>query len=407
MTSVAVATMRIKEAFVPGELQVETISDFQRFLELEPIWNALIEEAEIGHPFLNHEWVKAWWESFGTGKELHILLVRSGGEPVAIAPLMLTRSHMYGVKVRRLEFIYNVHTPRFDFIIARRHDDVYRTLWNYFAQEKSLWDVLQLFQLPEDSRTLAEFSRMAEREGLQTGLWPSGKSPFVPLTENWDDYFKTLARKHRSNMRNRLNRLSRLGEVKLEVMRSVEELESSLEDGLRIEAAAWKGAAGTAIASRTDLRQFYTSIGHAFAQRGRLRLHFLTLDGQRIAFEYSLEYRKKIFVLKVGYDPHYAAYSPCNMLCYLVLQEAFARGLEEYDFLGVDNDWKLEWTDKSRSHYWLYVFQKGLAPRFVHYLKFRLLPELKQHRYYAPLCRGALRRVKALKPALRTFSIGE
>src|SRR5687767_5312751 len=137
MTSVAVATMRVEEAFVPGELQVETISDFHKFLELEPIWNALIEEAEIGHPFLNHEWVKAWWESFGTGKELHILLVRSGGEPVAIAPLMLTRSHMYGVKVRRLEFIYNVHTPRFDFIIARRHDDVYRALWNYFAQEKS------------------------------------------------------------------------------------------------------------------------------------------------------------------------------------------------------------------------------------------------------------------------------
>lgn len=395
----ALASLLERPSFAAQPLEVETISDFESFLSLEPIWNDLVEQAEIDHPFLNHEWLRAWWESFAAGKELHILLIRAGGEPLALAPLMRSRSRMYGINVRRLEFIYNVHTPRFDFIIARRHDEVYRAIWDHLAQEKSHWDVLQLFQLPEGSRTIQALSKIAAQQGVRTGLWPSGKSPFVPLAGTWDGYFKSLARKHRSNMRNRLNRLSRLGEVKLEVIRSVQELESSLEDGLRIEAAAWKGAAGTAIGSRTDLRQFYTQMGRAFAQRGWLRLHFLTLDGRRIAFEYSLGYKNKIYVLKVGYDPDYSAYSPCNMLCNLVLQDAFEQGLEEYDFLGVDNDWKLEWTDKSRSHYWFYVFRNALVPRFLHHVKFRLLPELKRHPVYASLCHGALKGVRAIKPA--------
>ena len=46
---------------------VETITSYQRFLEIEPLWNALVDEANADNPFVRHEWVRSWWECFGEG----------------------------------------------------------------------------------------------------------------------------------------------------------------------------------------------------------------------------------------------------------------------------------------------------------------------------------------------------
>ena len=45
-----------------AECSVRVVLDFDSFLLLEPVWNALVEEAGVGHPFLRHEWVRTWWE---------------------------------------------------------------------------------------------------------------------------------------------------------------------------------------------------------------------------------------------------------------------------------------------------------------------------------------------------------
>ena len=70
------------------QLRVETISDYRSFLDLEPVWNHLVEEAGIDHPFLSHEWVRSKWECLGQEKALRVLVVKNGAEPIAIAPLL-------------------------------------------------------------------------------------------------------------------------------------------------------------------------------------------------------------------------------------------------------------------------------------------------------------------------------
>jgi CelD/BcsL family acetyltransferase involved in cellulose biosynthesis len=159
-------------------------------------------------------------------------------------------------------------------------------------------------------------------------------------------------------------------------------VESALNDGLRLEAAAWKGDVGTAIGSRSEVRDFYTRFAERAATRGWLRLQFLTVGGRRIAFHYSVCYSNKLYLLKSGYEPEYARYSPSNLLCSLVLQEGFQHGLAEYDFLGLDEPWKLEWTTDTRPHDWLFVFSNGLRGRLVHYAKSHLVARAK--RLFAP-----------------------
>ncbi len=357
-------------------LRLEIVSTYESLLELEPVWNRMFAEAGMDHPFLRHEWIRTWWENFGEGKQLHVIVVTADGDPIAIAPFMLCRERVYGMKVRQMKLIANVHTQRADLIVGRCDKSAYKAIWEYVAERKDLWDVLVLPQVPAESVTLQQLPALATAQGLRVSLWRTD-SPCIQLTGTWQIYFNGLARKHRSNLRNRHKRLEKLGTVELEVICGGPKLGAALEEGFRIEAAAWKGRKGTAIGCRPELRRFYTHLAIRAAQQGWLRLYFLVVNGERIAFSYSLCFNRTIFLLKPGYMPDYAQYSPSNLLISMVLREAFSTGIVTYDFLGSDDLWKRDWTDEKRPHLWLFVFQRGLVPSLLHFAKSRVVPWLK------------------------------
>jgi CelD/BcsL family acetyltransferase involved in cellulose biosynthesis len=284
---------------------------------------------------------------------------------------------MWGIKVRRLGFFYNAHVPRADFLIAERTEEVYCAIWAHLSRNRQ-WDLLQLCQLQEGCATLEEMPRLAAPAQCPMGVWASDVSPFVPLRPSWGEYFDSLTAKHRSNLRNRFKRLKAAAPLDIEAITSAEGLAEGLEDGLRLEAAAWKGEAQTAISSDPDISRFYSTLAGRAAERGWIRLHFLQTGGLRIAFDYSLYYKNRIHLLKLGYDPAYARFSPSNLLLCLVLQSAFKQGVTEYEFLGTNADWKLTWAKQVKRHYWLFVFPGTLKGRFLYLIKFHLAPLLKR-----------------------------
>jgi CelD/BcsL family acetyltransferase involved in cellulose biosynthesis len=373
------ATAPVARLTVPApRLHARVISTFTEFLALELVWNRLVEQAAISHPFLEHPWIRTWWECFGEDSKLHIIVITEGERPIAIAPLAITPIRMFGLKLRRLGFLYNSHVPRADFIVGERAEEVYATIWHHLRSAKD-WDLIQLCQLTEESETLVRMQQLAGANNFPTGLWKSGASPRVQLDEGWESYHQGLATKHRSNLRNRFKRLDQIGTVALDTVSGGERRAESLEQGLRLEAAAWKGANGTAIFSDPNIARFYELFSERAAARGWLRLNFLRAADKAVAFDYSLVYQNRIFLLKLGYDPDFSAYSPSNLLLATALKNAFDQGLTEYDFLGEEAEWKRCWTTDTRSNFWLYIFSSSLKGRFVHFLKFRLNPWLKTH----------------------------
>lgn len=372
---------------VAGEikLNLETITDEPRFLELATTWNRLVQEANIDHPFSSHEWVRSWWQCFGAGKKLHVLVITAGDRPIAIAPLMLSVGRMYGMKVRKVGFIANVHTPRFDLIIADRHREVYRIIWEHLLKGADLWDVVELVQVLFDSPTLKELPRLAAKDNFLTGIWHSEDCPYVEFAQGWGALLRSLSHNHRAQMGKRLRRLRRVGPVRLEVISKPDNLQQVLEEGLGIEAAAWKAKAGTAIVCRPELVCFYRQVADETERLGILRLVFLKVGATRIAFAYALFHKNKIYVLKAGYRPEYAAYSPYLLLCHLLFQEACESGVAEYEFLGGSDAWKLRWADKTKSQYWVYIMPRKLRTSLIHAVKFGALPSLRRRRLYSLL----------------------
>ncbi len=286
MNAVAIRVRAHETAALP--LHVETVTCYQAFLHLESEWSELVEAAGVNHPFLEHAWIRTWWECFGSDSSLHILILKEGDEIIGIAPLILTHVRMFWLPVRRLGFFYNAHVPRADFIIARRSEDAYQAIWDHLLSIQGSWDLLQLSQLGEEPGTLETIQGLASGRGLRSGVWLSGASPFVNLDSSWTQYCETLPAKHRSNLRNRFKRLKLTGSVELETISRTECLPEALEAGFQLEQAAWKREAGTAISSDPAVRRFYETFARRAAERGWLRLNFLNAGAQRIAFDYSL-----------------------------------------------------------------------------------------------------------------------
>jgi CelD/BcsL family acetyltransferase involved in cellulose biosynthesis len=381
--TVAAAKAVTQETRERPAIRTETISSYQAFLDLEPAWNEAVRAARIDHPFLEHAWLRTWWECFGAGSALHIVVVRDfvvseSAEIIAIAPLISTSVRLFGVSLRRLGFFYNSHVPRTGFIVVRRPSEAYPAIWEHLLSERESWDLLQLCQLPEGSPTLEQMSRLVVEAGLPNGVWLSGASPYISLDTCWSQYYGSLAAKHRANLRNRFKRLNQIGSVEVETVASRNGLGEGLEAGLQLEESAWKRDAGTAISCDPQVRRFYENLASRAAGKKWLRLNFLKAGGQRVAFDYSLAYSQQIFLLKLGYDPAFAAFSPSNLLMSMSLAHAFENGVAKYDFLGESADWKSCWARDSTRNYWLFIFAGGIRGRALHFIKFRVIPWLKK-----------------------------
>jgi CelD/BcsL family acetyltransferase involved in cellulose biosynthesis len=359
-------------------IAVDIINDYPTFARLEPQWNDTVERAELTHPFLRHEWLRTWWDSFGHDRTLNILVARAGRRIIALAPLMLETARIHGVPVRRVQFLHNDHTPKADVIVTERADEAFDAIWSALLQARSKWDVLQFSQLPGDSQTHQQIARLAAAGHFPTTLWQSDVSPYVELNSDWNAYLNGRNAKLKQNLRNRLNRLSKLGEVSLQMIGDRAAVHDARAQALTLEASGWKLQAGTAICSDPNVQRFYTLLADRAAEKGWLRLLFLTVNGRRIAAAYAARYQDRLSFFKTGYDPEYAKYAPFKLLTYFAIRDGFSAGLREVDFLGDAEPWKLEWTERTRPHDWLFVFGHSARARLAHLAKCRVAPAVKR-----------------------------
>ena len=354
--------------------KVRVIIERAQFAALAKPWNALVERSD-DQLFYRHDFVQLWLHHFAADAALRILTLFDGsGRLTAALPVILVRSRLFGIPVRELQATANLHSCRFDLIA----DDpaAAATAFVEYLRQRSDWDLLRLIDSPADGRAAA-LLMAAARARLPAGHWISQHSPYRLLPSSWAEFEDSLHRRFRSSLRRRRRRLAELGELRIERYVGGPELAARLEEGFALEACGWKGRAGTAISQHPATLAFYRELATRKAAEGQLALWFLRLDDRAIAFDFTLEYRGRLLLLKTAYDERHAACSPGQLLLEDELRDAIERGLREVDFLGPSSPAKRDWTRLSRAHRWTYLF-RGPRGRLLWLIKFRCLPALKR-----------------------------
>ncbi|MGW2780670.1 GNAT family N-acetyltransferase [Streptomyces populi] len=71
--------------------RAELVTDEREFTALAASWGRLYRRCGAATAFQSHAWLHSWWLSYGTPGRLRLVVVREGGELLAVAPLMRAR----------------------------------------------------------------------------------------------------------------------------------------------------------------------------------------------------------------------------------------------------------------------------------------------------------------------------
>ena len=144
---------------------------------------------------------------------------------------------------------------------------------------------------------------------------------------------RSIAPKRLRELRRTHRRLAETGALAFHHVTDPAGMAGATEDFLRIEAAGWKGAAGTALLCQPDTAAFAraafsgTSGGAPIASAD-----ILALDGQAIAISLNLQVGRTSFPIKCAYDEAYRRFSPGLVLEHLVVEHLFSsRFADELD----------------------------------------------------------------------------
>jgi CelD/BcsL family acetyltransferase involved in cellulose biosynthesis len=170
----------------------------------------------------------------------------------------------------------------------------------------------------------------------------------VAVEGDHDAYLRARRAGFLADLRRRRRRLAEQGEVTFEASRGGTGSGPLLDELLALEAKGWKAARGTAIAARASTRRFYAGVTAWAAARGTVRLLVLRLDGRPLAALLGVQEDGVHYLLKGGFDPAYARYSPGQLVLAEAIGHAFADGLTRIELGGGADPYKLQWTDAVR-----------------------------------------------------------
>ena len=207
---------------------------------------------------------------------------------------------------------------------------------------------VRLRRLLASSPTARELTRAYARRGLvvhrQTNPYPA-----TELDDSWREPERKFNSGRRSDIRRAQRRAQALGEVAFALQTpDPDDVDALLDEAVAVEAAGWKGRAGTSMATDDAEREFFRHWAPLAARDGALRIAFMRIDGRPVAMQLAAETGGRLWLFKIGYDESVSRCSPGNLLMLEVVRDAAERGLESVEFLGRREGWTQLWSTVER-----------------------------------------------------------
>ncbi|MHB9155535.1 MAG: GNAT family N-acetyltransferase [Endomicrobiales bacterium] len=354
-------------------IRLKEIHAFDDFNRLRDDWNRLLAESDNNCVFLTWEWVRAWWEVFGHGKELRILLGYAdgpGNRLVGIAPFVLRKERAFGIPVRSIEFLGSGHevTPdQLSFIALKGSKAEFINAVFDSVLRMDSWETVKLRDMRKDRELLRQV-----RESLpgryRFRLAYRGVCPFIELPRAWEEYLAGLSSQNRYAIGRKERAISRKFAVEFSLLEGPRDLPQAIEtlEALHKKRMQEKRMSGASL--QKTFWEFHRKIAREFVNKGWLFVGMLKADGQVAACQYAFLYNNKVSFYQSGIDPDFGRYSVGLLSTAYMIRESIQRGLAEYDFLRGAEEYKTRWTRAYRENVELIIWNRTFRALFLFFL---------------------------------------
>lgn len=378
-------------------LSLRLITAGDDLMPLASAWQELLEASAAPQPMCAPNWLITWWQVYGRDRQLRVGLFYDGDRLVGLAP-MCRRTYWYrpAIPFRRLEFLGSdvnendgVCSEYLNLIIRRGYEpSVLQALVP--ALERGAfgsWDECVLSAMDRNHDLTAALTRALSRLDAHVETTPTGVSPYLTLPGSWQEYLQRLNKKKRQSLTYALRDFHAWAGADWGLHAA--ETHQQLAEGLRIlselHRERWQadGHAGAFDAPR--FQRFHEHYSRVALEQRQLMLLWITVRGAPVAALYAFVANGRAYFYQCGRTLRAPAKVRLGIvMIILALQEALARGLAEFEFLGGEAQYKSLFTSEERPLCQVRVARRGL-PEFS-----RTLARKALHLVRALRSRGAL-----------------
>ncbi|HIE05580.1 MAG TPA: GNAT family N-acetyltransferase [bacterium (Candidatus Stahlbacteria)] len=304
------------------------MSDHDLELRVKPIsslaeeWTEIFARSGSTVPFLSYEWFQSLIDN--TIKEdMKVISFYDQRIPVGILPASISGDSLRLIGDERITDINGLlYIPGYEMGILRALSD--------FIKDKGLKVDLYPVEKTDPLIKMADFIRTVK-------ITDADPCPILSLPNSWEEFLQMLDSKSRHELRRKLKRASTLrlkpgGADRIDILFQMMSLSDRNKESFLT----------------PEMIRFFKTIGRSFSAKGWLRYRLLVDGLKPIGTIFSFQIKKGVYLYNMGFDPAYAKLSPGIVLVALDIRSAIDEGVDYYDFLRGDEDYKLRFGAKIR-----------------------------------------------------------
>jgi CelD/BcsL family acetyltransferase involved in cellulose biosynthesis len=310
---------------VHGMIETDFRVEWRPLAELGQIvaeWQSLAARALEPNVFLEPAFALAAEPVFG--REVGAGLVWSRASPsrlMGFFPARIERRR-YGVALPVLVGWTHPYGPLGTPLIDRDAGAAVFSAWlDHLASRPDLPHLLLMPYLPVAGPLAEAFAAaLARRNGKSISLAAHQRALLAPAgdVEHYLDH--AVGAKKRKDLRRQRKRLAEAGTLASRTVREPAAMTAALGDFLALEAAGWKGRAGTAARTQDPVRAFMEKAVTGLTHEGKARIALLSAGDRPIAAIVTLQSGATAWCWKIAYDEAFARFSPGVQLLLEVTQ---------------------------------------------------------------------------------------
>ncbi len=197
-----------------------------------------------GSVYMTWDWIRTWWEFYGSGRELRLIACFDGERTVALIPMYIDAVGLWPLKLRVARLVgANIPPKVFDPPVDPEWASV---CFNAVIRQLIEADRCDLVSVGPLSSTSKGWRSLPHEFKLASGAVriecdSSEVHTLFLLPESHEEYLKSLSRKEQKNRRYQLRTLKKEHDVKVDVISGpVETLLREFDDFAVLHAAQWR-----------------------------------------------------------------------------------------------------------------------------------------------------------------------
>jgi hypothetical protein len=278
-------------------------------------WDALSDQATEPNPFFESWYLLPSQRELDRSGQVRLFVLEQDGQWLGMTPVIANWKYYNRPIPHLASWLHPNCFHGAPLIRAGFEQAFFRALFGWADKASKAALFLHLAHMPLDGPVYAGLQTVLSEQRRTSGLVYREERVILRSELPSQGYIETaLTGRKAKDVRRQRRNLAVLGQLESECLEGPQGLAEWIDEFLALEAAGWKGAAGSALACHADTDAMFRQSMHSAASRGQLERWALTLGGQRIAMLAVLLAANGAFAYKTTFDETHALNSPGALL---------------------------------------------------------------------------------------------